>query len=61
MTHHYRNIAKLVGGIDETSGRLAQQLYAAAIRHTGRRSGKQYTTPVVVERVADGVAEFFKR
>jgi len=28
--------------------------YAAAIRHTGRRSGKQYTTPVVVERVADG-------
>jgi deazaflavin-dependent oxidoreductase (nitroreductase family) len=28
--------------------------YAAAIEHTGRRSGKQYTTPVVVERVADG-------
>jgi deazaflavin-dependent oxidoreductase (nitroreductase family) len=28
--------------------------YAAAIRHTGRRSGKQYTTPVVAERVADG-------
>lgn len=28
--------------------------YAAAIRHTGRRSGKQYATPVVVERVPDG-------
>ncbi|SPM30252.1 deazaflavin-dependent nitroreductase family protein [Mycobacterium terramassiliense] len=28
--------------------------YAAAIRHTGRRSGKQYATPVVAERVADG-------
>ncbi|WP_082968889.1 nitroreductase/quinone reductase family protein [Mycobacterium sp. E2699] len=28
--------------------------YAAAITHTGRRSGKQYATPVVAERVADG-------
>jgi deazaflavin-dependent oxidoreductase (nitroreductase family) len=28
--------------------------YAAAITHTGRRSGKQYTTPVVAERVPDG-------
>ena len=28
--------------------------YAAAVHHTGRRSGKQYATPVVVERVADG-------
>ncbi len=28
--------------------------YAAAITHTGRRSGKQYSTPVVAERVADG-------
>ncbi|ORX11013.1 nitroreductase [Mycobacterium szulgai] len=28
--------------------------YASAIRHTGRRSGKQYVTPVVAERVADG-------
>ncbi|BBZ50769.1 hypothetical protein MHEI_24860 [Mycobacterium heidelbergense] len=28
--------------------------YAAAIHHTGRKSGKQYTTPVVAERVADG-------
>ncbi|OBI88988.1 nitroreductase family deazaflavin-dependent oxidoreductase [Mycobacterium sp. 1245805.9] len=28
--------------------------YAAAITHTGRRSGKQYTTPVVAERIADG-------
>ncbi len=25
--------------------------YAAAIRHTGRRSGKSYTTPVVADRV----------
>jgi deazaflavin-dependent oxidoreductase (nitroreductase family) len=28
--------------------------YAAAIKHTGRRSGKQYATPVVAERIADG-------
>lgn len=28
--------------------------YAAAIRHTGRRSGKSYTTPVVADRMADG-------
>jgi deazaflavin-dependent oxidoreductase (nitroreductase family) len=28
--------------------------YAAAIKHTGRRSGKQYTTPVVAERITDG-------
>jgi deazaflavin-dependent oxidoreductase (nitroreductase family) len=28
--------------------------YAAAIRHTGRRSGKQYVTPVVSDRVQDG-------
>jgi len=28
--------------------------YASAIRHTGRRSGKQYVTPVVAERVPDG-------
>jgi deazaflavin-dependent oxidoreductase (nitroreductase family) len=28
--------------------------YAVAIRHTGRRSGKQYVTPVMAERTADG-------
>jgi deazaflavin-dependent oxidoreductase (nitroreductase family) len=28
--------------------------YAVAIRHTGRRSGKQYSTPVGAERVQDG-------
>lgn len=28
--------------------------YAAVIRHTGRRSGKAYSTPVVADRVADG-------
>jgi deazaflavin-dependent oxidoreductase (nitroreductase family) len=28
--------------------------YAAAIRHTGRKSGKQYSTPVGAERVQDG-------
>jgi deazaflavin-dependent oxidoreductase (nitroreductase family) len=28
--------------------------YASAIRHTGRRSGKQYATPVVADRAADG-------
>lgn len=28
--------------------------YAAVIRHTGRRSGKDYATPIVVERVEGG-------
>ena len=28
--------------------------YAAVIRHTERRSGKSYATPVVADRVADG-------
>lgn len=28
--------------------------YAAAIGHTGRKSGKQYSTPVGAERVQDG-------
>ena len=28
--------------------------YAAAIRHTGRKSGKQYSTPVGAERVPHG-------
>ena len=28
--------------------------YAAVIRHTGRRSGRHYATPVVAERTADG-------
>lgn len=28
--------------------------YASVIEHTGRHSGKQYTTPVVTERVSDG-------
>jgi deazaflavin-dependent oxidoreductase (nitroreductase family) len=28
--------------------------YAAVIRHSGRRSGKSYATPVVADRVADG-------
>lgn len=28
--------------------------YASVIRHTGRRSGKQYSTPVGADRVQDG-------
>lgn len=28
--------------------------YAGVIEHTGRRSGKAYTTPVVIERLDDG-------
>jgi deazaflavin-dependent oxidoreductase (nitroreductase family) len=28
--------------------------YAAAIQHIGRRSGKQYATPVVADRAEDG-------
>lgn len=29
--------------------------YAAVIRHTGRRTGRSYATPVVAERTPDGV------
>jgi deazaflavin-dependent oxidoreductase (nitroreductase family) len=29
--------------------------YAAAIEHTGRRSGKRYTTPVVADPIEDGL------
>lgn len=29
--------------------------YAAVIRHTGRSSGKQYSTPVVALKVSDGI------
>jgi deazaflavin-dependent oxidoreductase (nitroreductase family) len=28
--------------------------YASVIRHTGRKSGRQYATPVVAEKVQDG-------
>jgi len=28
--------------------------YAGVIEHTGRRSGKNYATPVVIEKVSDG-------
>ncbi len=28
--------------------------YASVIRHSGRRSGKTYATPVVAERIGDG-------
>ena len=28
--------------------------YAGVIRHAGRRTGKEYATPVVADRVADG-------
>lgn len=28
--------------------------YAAALHHTGRRSGRHYTTPVVAQPVPDG-------
>jgi deazaflavin-dependent oxidoreductase (nitroreductase family) len=31
-----------------------RHFYAGIIRHTGRRSGKSYATPVVLDRVADG-------
>lgn len=29
--------------------------YASVIKHTGRRSGRQYSTPIVVDRVGDDV------
>jgi deazaflavin-dependent oxidoreductase (nitroreductase family) len=31
-----------------------KHFYAAVIRHTGRHSGRTYSTPVVAERVVDG-------
>lgn len=31
-----------------------KHFYAGIVRHTGRRSGKSYATPVVIDRVADG-------
>ncbi|MBV9640592.1 MAG: nitroreductase [Mycobacteriaceae bacterium] len=31
-----------------------KHFYAAAVGHTGRRSGKQYVTPVVAEPLPDG-------
>jgi hypothetical protein len=31
-----------------------KHFYAGVVRHTGRRSGKRYATPAVVDRVADG-------
>ena len=29
--------------------------YASVVRHTGRRTGKQYSTPIVADRVGDRV------
>jgi hypothetical protein len=31
-----------------------KHFYAGVVRHTGRRSGRRYATPAVVDRVADG-------
>jgi deazaflavin-dependent oxidoreductase (nitroreductase family) len=31
-----------------------KHFYASALQHTGRRSGKQYVTPVAATRVTDG-------
>ena len=33
---------------------LHKHFYAGVVRHIGRRSGKPYVTPAVVDRVADG-------
>jgi deazaflavin-dependent oxidoreductase (nitroreductase family) len=30
--------------------------YASLVKHTGRRSGKTYATPVLVKKIADGFA-----
>lgn len=37
--------------------RLAGQKYwyASVVRHTGRRSGKQYSTPIVADQIGDSV------
>jgi deazaflavin-dependent oxidoreductase (nitroreductase family) len=42
--------------LNPVMGKLAgrKNWYAAAIWHTGRKSGKQYSTPVGAERVQDG-------
>ncbi|MEY8014146.1 nitroreductase family deazaflavin-dependent oxidoreductase [Mycobacterium servetii] len=44
--HVLNPVMKLVAG--------QKYWYAGVIEHTGRRSGKTYSTPVVVERVGDG-------
>jgi deazaflavin-dependent oxidoreductase (nitroreductase family) len=44
--HVLNPVMKLVAG--------QKYWYAGVIEHTGRRSGRTYTTPVVVERVGDG-------
>lgn len=31
-----------------------RHFYASVVHHTGRRTGKEYRTPIVAERVADG-------
>jgi deazaflavin-dependent oxidoreductase (nitroreductase family) len=42
--------------VNPVMGLLAgrKNVYAAAIRHTGRTSGKRYSTPVSAERTDDG-------
>jgi deazaflavin-dependent oxidoreductase (nitroreductase family) len=47
MNKHVLNPAML-----HLAGR--KHFYASTIHHAGRRSGKEYRTPVVAERVADG-------
>lgn len=43
----------MVLGTNGTS-EVAYHWYTAAIGHTGRKSGKQYSTPIGAERVQDG-------
>jgi deazaflavin-dependent oxidoreductase (nitroreductase family) len=42
--------------LNPVMGRLAGRrfFYAAAIRHTGRKSGRRYSTPVGAEHIPDG-------
>jgi len=44
--HVLNPVMKLVAG--------RKYWYAGVIEHTGRRSGKTYATPVVIERISDG-------
>lgn len=44
--HVLNPVMKLVAG--------QKYWYAGVIEHAGRKTGKKYTTPVVIERVSDG-------
>ena len=58
ITRPLRNVARSLNKhvLNPAMLRMAgrKYWYAAAISHTGRRSGKTYTTPIVADRIAHG-------